>query len=140
MSKPSNKKFQPQEKYNRTFSDEFKKSKVKDIQKGLIKIPDLCKMYEVSRTSVYRWVYLYSDQAPGTKTVMQMESEQHKTLLLLEQVRELERIIGQKQMEIDFLNKSFELAGAELGYDIKKKYAPPRSNGTAITPKNTPTK
>ncbi|MBI5914539.1 MAG: hypothetical protein HY842_04120 [Bacteroidetes bacterium] len=50
-----------------------------------------------------------------------MESEAHKTLLLLQQVAELERIVGQKQLEIDFSNKLMELATEELGNDAKKK-------------------
>jgi hypothetical protein len=52
---------------------------------------------------------------------------------------ELERIIGQKQLQIDVLEKGFELASAELGYDLKKKYAPPRSNGSEHILKSIPT-
>jgi hypothetical protein len=83
---------------------------------------------------------LYSEAEKGVKTVVQMESEQFKTTLLSQRVAELERIIGQKQMEIDFLNKSFELASEEVGYDLKKKYAQTRWNGIESTPANTPTK
>ncbi len=49
-----------------------------------------------------------------------MESEQHKTLYLQQRLGELERIIGQKQMEIDYLNKALEISSEELGYDLKK--------------------
>ena len=35
-------------------------------------------------------------------------------------VRELERIVGQKQIKIDYLDKMICLAGEELGVDIKK--------------------
>ena len=52
--------------------------------------------------------------------VVQMESEAHKTLQMLQRVAELERIVGQKQLEIDFLNKLMEVATEELGYDLKK--------------------
>ena len=39
-------------------------------------------------------------------------------------VRELERIVGQKQIKIDYLDKMICLAGEELGVDIKKlKYS-----------------
>lgn len=140
MSKKSDKKFQIQSKYNRTFSEEFKRGKVKDLKNGIISMSALCKLYSVSRASVYKWIYLYSEAEKGVKTVVQMESEQFKATLLLQRVAELERIIGQKQMEIDFLNKSFELASEELGYDLKKKYAPTRWNGIEGTPANTSTK
>ena len=49
-----------------------------------------------------------------------MESEAIKTKQLLERQAELERIIGQKQIEIDFLNKLMEIASQELKTDIKK--------------------
>jgi len=51
-------------------------------------------------------------------------------------VAELERIIGKKQLEIDYLNKTFELAAEELGYDLKKKYAHKPSNISEPTKTN----
>lgn len=140
MAKQSNKKLQLQSKYNRYFSVEFKRKKVEDLTKGLINIRDLCSMYEVTRTSVYKWIYLYGGVERGCKTVVQMDSEQHKTSILLQRLAELERIIGQKQMEIDYLNKAFEFAELEVGYDLKKKYAQSPSSGSVIIPKDTPTK
>ena len=139
MSNLGDKKFQIQSNYNRTFSVEFKRQKVSDIEKGLVGITALCKQYDISRTTVYKWLYLYGKVEKGIKTVVQMESEQVKNQLLQQRLGELERIIGQKQLQIDYLEKGFELASAELGYDLKKKYAPPRSNGSEPTPKNTPT-
>ena len=35
---------------------------------------------------------------------------------------ELEPIMGQKQLEIDFLNKLLEIGSGELGFDLKKKF------------------
>ena len=131
MSKKPDKKFQTEGKYNRTFSEDFKKSKVQDLKAGVIQIKDLCKLYDVSRTSVYNWLYLYSEAEKGVKTVAQMESEQFKTQLLLQRVAELERTVGQKQLEIDYLECCLTVAGEELGYDVKKKYAPPRWSDSA---------
>ena len=125
-------------KYNRIFSADFKKEKVKEIEKGVLSITTLCKLHSVSRTSVYKWIYLYSTVEKGVKTVIQMESEQHKTLYLQQRLAELERIIGQKQMEIDFLNKTLEISSEEVGYDLKKKYAQQHLNGLENT--NTLTK
>lgn len=126
MAKTPDKKFQIQGKFNRTFSESFKRQKIKDLEKGLTTLKDLCTEYAISRTSVYKWLYLYGSTQSGVKTVVQMESEQEKTKLLQARVAELERVIGQKQMQIDFMETSFALASEELGYDIKKKYGPPR--------------
>ncbi len=53
-----------------------------------------------------------------------MESESYKTQQLLQRLSELERAVGQKQLEIDFLNKLFELGSEELGFDLKKISVP----------------
>lgn len=104
----------------RTFSEEFKRSKVKEIIEKKLKISDLCKVYEVSVQSVYRWIYQYSPSVPGTKMVVEMESESKKNLELQQSVAELERKVGQKQLHIDYLEKLIEIASTNLGYDLKK--------------------
>ena len=58
-----------------------------------------------------------------------MESEAYKTLRLQQQVAELERVIGQKQMEIDFLNKLLEIGSDEMGFDLKKNFSTRLLNG-----------
>lgn len=140
MKKKADKKFQISKRYNRTFSTEFKKEKVKDLIEHRTTIKDLSTLYEVSRTSIYKWIYLYSGIEEGTKLVVQMESEEQKTKLLQQRLAECERIIGQKQMQLDLLEKGYELASEELGYDLKKKYVPRSWNGSANMVPNTDTK
>jgi transposase-like protein len=118
-------------KQRREFSEAFKREKVKDLVEKRISIKQLCKLYEVSRTSVYNWLYLYSPHhEQKTILVVQMESEAYKSQMLQQRVAELERIVGQKQLELDFLNKLFELGSEELGFDIKKNLSTKLSNGT----------
>jgi len=117
-------KFERNSKINRSFSEPFKKSKVKEIIEKRLTVKQVCDLYDVSRTSVYKWIYKYSGSTPENKQVLQMQSESLKTKLLLEQLAEYERRIGQKQLEIDFLNETLEVASQEVGYDLKKKYAP----------------
>jgi hypothetical protein len=68
-----------------------------------------------------------------------MESEAYKTQQLLQRLAELERIVGQKQMEIDFLNKLLEIGSEEMGFDLKKNFSTKLSNGTGSTEKGTAT-
>lgn len=121
MAQTSKEQVAISDKYNRVFSEDFKKSKVKDIINKTISIKDICTLYEISRTSVYKWIYLYGNIEKGVKTVVQMDSEVTKTKYLTQRVAELERIVGQKQLEVDFLTKLIALAGEDLGYDLKKK-------------------
>lgn len=128
-------------KYNRNFSEQFKKEKVKDLLEKRISTKQLCDLWQISRPTVYKWLYKYSPHhSSGTKMVVQMESEAHKTLELLQRVAELERIVGQKQLEIDFLNKVMELATEELGYDVKKNTAAKLSSGSGATKQPTGTR
>ena len=72
---------------------------------------------------------------------MQEESELYKSKQLEQRLKELEAIVGRKQMEIDFLNKLIELAGDELGVDLKKNMSNPALRGSINTEaKNTDTK
>lgn len=112
------------------YSETFKRQKVKELVAKQLKVSELCRLYGLSRTSVYNWLYKYSphhDQ--GSIQVVQMESEAHKTKNLQSQVVELEAALGRKQLELDYLDKLLELAGKELGYDLKKNFAAKVSNG-----------
>lgn len=110
---------------NRIFSEELKRRIIQDLDTKVITISQIVAQYEVSRASVYKWRYLYSKQfQKQTKMVVQMESEATKTLKLNQRVAELERVIGQKQLEIDYLNKLIELACKDFGVDLKKNLEP----------------
>ena len=118
-------------KQHRTFSEAFKREKVKDLVEKRISIKQLCSLYAVSRSAVYKWLYAYSPHhEQKTNLVVQMESEAHKTQMLQQRVAELERVVGQKQLELDFLNKLFEIGSQELGFDVKKNLSTKLSNGT----------
>lgn len=132
-------KLEIQSKYNRYFSESFKKEKVKLLVGKQLTIQELSSLYDVSRTSIYRWLYKYSPHhKKGTIQVVQMESEALKTKVLLSKIVELERALGRKQLELDFNNKVIELTSQELGYDIKKKHGPRQLNGSEPIDPNTP--
>ena len=114
----------------RIFSTAFKQEKVQQILEKKITVRQISDLYRVSRSAVYKWLYQYSELEPGVKTVVQMQSEEQRSKALLRRVAELERIIGQKQLELDLNQKIFEYLDQELGYDVKKKYAQKLLNGS----------
>lgn len=124
----------------RYFSETFKRSKVKELTEKQITISEICELYKVSRQSVYNWLYRYSPHyEKGTNQIIEMESEARRSKLLLERVAELEGVIGRKQLTIDYLEKLIEVAGTELGYDLKKTFGPNSSSGSVVTEQSTPT-
>jgi len=126
---------------NRYFSEDFKRKRVRELEKNLVCIADICKTYHVSRTSVYRWIYKYSSMAKkGVKQVVEAKSDTKKIQLLEERVKELERALGQKQMMIDIKDKMIEIAEETYDIDIKKKLVSKASPGSGTTGTSTDTK
>jgi transposase-like protein len=125
----------------RVFSEELKKKAVKDLVTKRTTIRALMAEHQVSHQAIYSWLYKYSPHHEQKCTlVVQMKSEEVKNEDLRARIAELERVVGQKQLEIDFLNKLLEVGSSELGFDLKKNFSTPPSNGTATTSKNMGTK
>lgn len=107
-------------KYNRRFSDVFKKERVAAILAKQITIAQTTRLYGITATSLYNWIYLYSDKNKGMRTIVEMESEGKKTEALLLRIAELERVVGQKQLALDLADRTIALASEEVGFDLKK--------------------
>ncbi len=129
-----------EERKRRRFSESFKRKKVQEIESGQAKISEICRVYQISRPNVERWRRKYgSMQQKKERLIVETESDTLKVIELQKQVAELERIIGQKQIEIDFKDKMIELAEEVYHVDIKKKFCTRPSNGSGTTETNTHT-
>lgn len=129
-----------EERKRRRFSESFKRKKVQEIESGQVKISEICRVYQIRRTAVYKWLYKYgSMQQKKERLIVETESDTQKVIELQKRVAELERIIGQKQIEIDFKDKMIDLAEEEYRVDIKKKFCTRPSNGSGTTEPNTHT-
>jgi transposase-like protein len=110
------------ERRRRIFSEEFKKQKVREIEQKRTTISEVSKAYQVRYNNVSKWMQKYSTTyKKGVRLVLEMESETKKLIILQARIAELERIVGQKQLTIDFQAKMIELAEQAYGIDIKKK-------------------
>ncbi len=124
--------------YHRYFSDEFKRKKVRELERNITSVSDICKTYQVSRTSIYRWIYKYSTMAKKqVKQVVEAKSDTQKIRALEERIKELERTVGQKQLLLEFKDKMIEIAEDTYGVDIKKKVGSKLWSGTTSTGKST---
>lgn len=110
-------------KMRRTFSVEFKKEKVVLIESGKLKISEVCKTYEVTPTAVRKWLVKFGKNYHKTeRIVVEKVSEQAKTLELMKMVANLERIVGQQQLQLIYKDALIESINEEIGEDIEKKY------------------
>jgi len=127
--------------YSRRFSEDFKKGKVKELERNLVSISDICKTYTVSRAAVYKWIYKYSIMAKkNVRQVVEAKSDTQRIRMLEERIKELERLVGQKQILLEFKDKMIEIAESTYGVDIKKKVGSKLSSGSTSTKKSTDTK
>ena len=111
-----------QERQNRYFSESFKVKKVQEIERGISKIAEICKEYEVSNTAVRKWILKYSTMKKKTeKMVVESKSDTQTIIELKKQIADLERRLGQKQVQLDFKDTMIDLAEDIYKIDIKKK-------------------
>lgn len=109
------------DRQRRHFSEELKRKLVKEIDEKKTTVFQISKAHEVSSTAVYKWIELYSHNEKPTRTIVESKSETTKILALQKKVAELERLVGQKQVMLDFKDKMIELAEETYQVDIKKK-------------------
>lgn len=121
---------------NRNFSEKFKRDIVKGIESSKFSVREISQLYKVSTTAVYKWIYKYSLlYQRGYRQIVEPMSSSNKIKELQATIKELERAIGTKQIQIDYLEKLIEISEKDYGVDIKKKGSRPIS-GFGKTDKN----
>jgi transposase len=127
------------ERRRRTFSDTFKRDKVREIELGLVKISEVTRHYCVSNTSIYRWLRKFGvHKETSERIIVETMSDTRALRELKERIAELERLVGQKQIEVDFYQKMIDLAQEHYGIEIKKNYSSQPCDTSGSNEKNTP--
>ena len=111
-------------KLRRTFSIEFKKEKVSLIDSGKLTVREVSDIYDVSHTAVYKWIKKFSRIDKTERIVVEKISEEQKNKELLKRISELERIVGKKQLELDYYKTTIEVLNEQEGEDLVKKHKP----------------
>lgn len=91
-------------------------------------------MYHCHHQTIYNWIYKYSPaDSPSVNVVEMSKSTDQKVKDLQTKIAELERLVGQKQIKVDFLEKMIELAEKEYDLDVKKNSSTRPSTGSGKT-------
>lgn len=102
------------------------------------RVCDICREYDVSASAVYKWVDKYSYLKPkGVRQIIEPMSDTSKIKALREEIANLQRLLGEKQVELAFKDKLIDLAEETYGVDIKKNSGSGRSSGSVTTNRNT---
>jgi len=119
---------------HRVFSEEFKKARVKEYESGEYSVVELSRLFNIHGTVIYRWIHSYSCYNQKRVILVEMkDSGQQKLKDYEKRIADLERIVGQKQLSIDYLEKMIDLSEQEYNVDIKKKANTPLSPGSGQT-------
>lgn len=111
-----------EERRMRTFSTALKQKLVREIEHKKSTIAQIGRQYEVRENTVSKWLKTYGmDKTPKVRTIVELESDTVKMLNYQKKIAELEQLLGQKQVVIEFQNKMIDLAEEEYKIDIKKK-------------------
>lgn len=120
----------------REFSEQIKRQAVADFRSGKHTAIELAKLYSCSEPTIYRWIYKYSPaDSPSVNVVEMSKSSDQKVKDLQAKIAELERMLGQKQIQVDLYGKMIELAEKEYDLDLKKSFTSTRSSGSGKTEK-----
>ena len=118
-------------KRRRRFSEEFKLKIVKEYESGEFSVGEMTEIYDISYQSIYNWIYKYSRYNKQSIQVVEMkDSQAHKIKQMEARIKELEQAVGQKQMNIDYLEKMIDLAKEHYDIDIKKNSNTLQSGGS----------
>jgi len=106
---------------NRHFSEQIRRRVVREFRAGRYTVKELSHLYQVSTTSIYKWIHKYSPaDAPHIKVVEMADSTDQKVNDLQQHIAELEQALGQKQIKVDFYEKLLEKAKEQYHIDLKK--------------------
>ena len=116
----------------RNYSIEFKKQLVLEFESGKYSVPELGNLHGVSSTSIYQWVYKFSNfNQKGYRIVEHKSSSTKKVKALEAKIKELEAALGRKQIMVDYLETMMEVAKEELNIDIKKNFDTSQSKSSS---------
>lgn len=122
----------------RVFDENLKKEIVSLIERGKLNVTGASVEYGVCRTNIYKWIYKYSKHLKkGDILMVKKKDQEEKKQELEKRVAELERALGRKQMEVEYLNKLIEIASEKEKIDIKKNFGMQPSSGSKPSDSNT---
>ena len=124
-------------KKRRHYSESFKQQIVKEYESGSYSVSELSRLYGICGQNIYRWIYKYSIfNKKGYRIVEEHQSAERQVKQLEQRIKDLEAMLGRKQIKLEFLEKMLELASQEFEVDIKKNYSSRLSDGSAPKVKN----
>lgn len=108
-------------KKRRRYSETFKKARIKDFEDGTFTVAQMSRLYGIRPHVIYRWINKYSVYNQPNAVIVEVPNSQTEKVRLLEKkVAKLERLLGQKQIKLDYYECFLEELKS-AGIDVEKK-------------------
>jgi transposase len=107
-------------KERKLFSESFKKAKVALIESGVTSTSQVSKQFDVSYPAVYNWVKKYGKLTRPDKLVIETDSDYKKLLVVQKEKENLERVLGKKQIKLDYYECLIQYITEHYGEDVEK--------------------
>lgn len=109
-------------KTRRVFSESFKRDKVQLYEKGKMSVLQMSKLYDISETSLYKWIDRYRTSPKSDRIVIESESDYVKLLELQKRVEAMARLIGDQQIKIEYQQAVIKAVSEHYEEDVEKKF------------------
>ncbi len=108
-------------RHHRRYSQEFRQARVDDFENGTFSVAQLSRLYHIRISTMYGWISRYSRYPKTSAVIVEVpKSQQEKVKRLESRVAELERLLGRKQIQLDYYEAFVDELQAS-GIDVKKK-------------------
>lgn len=109
-------------KVRRVFSEGFKKDKVHLYETGKMSVTQICRLYEISETAMYKWINKYRVTPASERIVVETDSDYLKLVELQKRIDKLEKLIGKQQLELEYRKAVINAASEHYQEDVEKKF------------------
>lgn len=114
-------KLTTEERRRRRFTESFHKEHVALIESGEITVAEVCRLYQVKRASVNRWLNKYGSQKLPEPIIVGIGKDYDQFKVLERENKELKQLIGEQQLKMSWMEGLVALAKERLGMDFEKK-------------------
>lgn len=109
-------------KTRRVFSEGFKRDKVRLYETGKMTVSQMSRLYDISETGLYKWIDKYRLTPRSQRIVIETDSDYLELLGLQKRVENMERLIGNQQILLDYKSSLLKAASEHYEEDIEKKF------------------
>lgn len=109
-------------KVRRIFSEHFKRDKVRLYETGKMSVLQISRLYDVSETSLYKWIDKYRTTPSSQRVVLETDSDYLQLVEIQKRVETMERLIGNQQIQLDYQKSIITAASEHYKEDIEKKF------------------